>query len=291
MLGIITIDYKNPQMTIDFIKRELPNIDIPYKCVIVVNGSTDDEVSLIKNKTNGVVISNETPSDNDSLFIIPSKENLGFAKGNNLGVQFLQKNFNCDYLLFTNTDIEIKSKNIISKMIACLEGDKERGAIGPMVLSRDRSIQLPHYKPISPYRQMGWNLLSFLRKKGNTPTRISPINPQEGFCYWVQGSFFIMRTSDFMEIDMFDPNTFLYGEEPILAEKLKRIHKRMYFYPKVSILHYEGGTILKKNTNYRSLYMAMQSNCYYYRKYLGYNPLIILLYRWSFIIHQKFFKK
>ena len=160
-----------------------------------------------------------------------------------------------------------------------------------MVLSRDGSIQLPHYKPISPYRQIGWNLLSFLKKKKSTPTSISPLIPQEGFCYWVQGSFFIMRTSDFMEIDMFDPNTFLYGEEPILAEKLKRIHKRMYFYPKVSILHYEGGTILKENTNYRSLYMAMQSNCYYYHKYLGYNPLIILLYRWSFIIHQKFFKK
>lgn len=291
MLGIITIDYKNPQMTIDFIKRELPNIDIPYKCVIVVNGSTDEEVSLIKDKTNGVVINNETPSNNDSLFIIPSKENLGFAKGNNLGVQFLQKNFNCDYLLFTNTDIEIKSKNIISKMIACLEKDKEIGAIGPMVLSRDGSIQLPHYRPISPYRQIGWNLLSFFRKKKNTPTGISPIIPQEDFCYWVQGSFFVMRTSDFIRINMFDSNTFLYGEEPILAEKLKKIHKRMYFYPKVSILHYEGGTILKENTNYRSLYMAMQSNCYYYSKYLGYNPLVILLYRWSFILHQKFFKK
>ena len=56
------------------------------------------------------------------------KRTWDLTKGNNLGVQFLQKNFDCDYLLFTNTDIEIKSKNIISKMIACLEGDKERGA-------------------------------------------------------------------------------------------------------------------------------------------------------------------
>ena len=115
-----------------------------------------------------------------------------------------------------------------------------------MVLSRDGSIQLPHYKPISPYRQIGWNLLSFLKKKKSTPTSISPLIPQEGFCYWVQGSFFIMRTSDFMEIDMFDPNTFLYGEEPILAEKLKRIHKRMYFYPKYPFFIMKEELFLKK---------------------------------------------
>ena len=291
MIGIITIDYKNPQMTIDFIRRELPNIDVSYKCVIVVNGSTDEEVSIIENATKGIVIkngNNEHLSDN-SLFILPSKENLGFAKGNNLGFEFLQENFNLDYILFTNTDIEIKSKKIISKMITCLEKNNEIGVVGPMVLSKDGTIQFPHYNPISPYRQIGWNLFPFFRKKKSKSIKVPPINIREDFCYWVQGSFFIIRTSDFININMFDPNTFLYGEEPILAEKLKKIHKRMYFYPDVSIVHYEGGTILKENSNYRSSYMVMQSNCYYYRKYLKYNPFIILLYRLSFIINHKLF--
>lgn len=290
MIGIVTIDYKNPQMTIDFIRRELPNIDVPYKCVIVVNGSTNKEISILKNATKGIVINNENNeqlSDN-SLFILPSEENLGFAKGNNLGVKFLLENFNFDYILFTNTDIEIKSKNIISKMITCLEKNKEIGAVGPKVLSKDGTIQFPHYKPVSPYRQIGWILFPFLKKKKNT-TNISQIKLQEGFCYWVQGSFFVIRTSDFINVNMFDPNTFLYGEEPILAEKLKKIHKRMYFYPNVSIIHYEGGTILKENSNYRSSYMVMQSNCYYYRKYLKYNPFIIFIYRFSFILRHKLF--
>lgn len=292
MLGIVTIDYKNPQMTIDFVCRELPKIDVQYICVIVINDCTEEELNLIRKGTGGIVVGKEV-GKKTNIYIIPSPENLGFAKGNNFGVKFLEENFDCDYFLFTNTDIEIKSDVNVSKMIACLEKIKQIGAIGPKVISLDGSVQHPHEKIISPYRQIGWHLLPFFKRKRTVVCNRNfnlDEEPEAKFCYWVQGSFFIIKASVFNRIGYFDPHTFLYAEEQILAEKLKQIGKRMYYYPDVTVLHYEGGTILKENSNYRSLYMAMESNCYYYRKYLHYNPFVVWLYKYTFMLNRKIFK-
>lgn len=291
MLGVVTIDYKNSQMTIDFVNKELLKIDVPYVCVIVVNACTEEELRLIQNSTKARLVS-EGECNEGNIFILPSSENLGFAKGNNLGADFLVKLFDIDYLLFSNTDVEIKSKQNISRMIARMNEDPRIGAIGPKVVSLDGSLQFPHEGFISPYRQIGWHLFPFLRRKNMQRDNSAALDePEECFCYWVQGSFFVMATKLFLSIGMFDPHTFLYAEEPILAEKLMHVGKRMFYYPEVTILHYEGGTILKENTNYRSLYMAMESNCYYYRKYLNYSPMIVWLYKWSFVINHKIFKK
>lgn len=287
MLGVVVIDYKSPQMTIDYINKELPKVDVPYVCIVVVNEATDKEVSIIADATHGIVVEDGKNARDGKVFIIPSLRNLGFAKGNNLGVEFLKNNFECDYILFSNTDIEIKSGQNLSKMIDCINSNDQIGAVGPMILSRDGSLQLPHYGYVSPYRLIGWFLFPFLRRKRNT---VSSISVKEGFCYWVQGSFFIMRTSDFIKVGMFDPNTFLYSEEPILAEKLRRIKKEMYFYPNVSILHYEGGTILAKNTSYRSRCMVVESNCYYFTKYLEYSKLVTSLYKLAFKLNHYLYK-
>ena len=292
MLGIVTIDYKNPQMTIDFVCRELPKIDVSYICVIVINGCTEEELNIVQKGTGGIVARKKVDKKSN-IYIVPSPDNLGFAKGNNLGVKFLEENFYCDYFLFTNTDIEIKSDVNVSKMIACLDKNERIGAIGPKVISLDGSVQHPHERIISPYRQIGWHLLPFFKRK-RTVALNRNLNSDEKqnakFCYWVQGSFFVIKASVFNKIGLFDPHTFLYAEEQILAEKLKRIGKRMFYYPDVTVLHYEGGTILKENTNYRSLYMAMESNCYYYRKYLHYNPFVVWLYKWTFVLNHKIFK-
>lgn len=289
MLGIVTIDYKNPQMTIDFCRRELPKVDVPWVCVVVVNGATADEVHAIAQGTGGVVADGDATDRSGRLFILPSEENLGFARGNNIGVEFLLRHFECDHLLFTNTDIEIKSQPNVSRLLACLDEDESRGAVGPLVYGLDGMPQPPHYAPVSPYRQVGWYLLPFLRRrKRGTVSDGAVALPQEGFAYWVQGSFFVMRTADFVGVGMFDPHTFLYGEEPILAERLKAKGKRMWLCTAVSIVHYEGGTILKAHSSARSARWVVESNCYYYRHYLHYSPLTVWLYKTAFRINRFF---
>lgn len=291
LLGIVIVSYKSAQMTIDFVTRELPKVDVPWVCCIVNNAATEEETRLIAEGVGAEVIDAENRQAKDvrtdGVYVVPAVENLGFAKGNNLGVLFLAENFNCTHLLFSNNDVEIKSPNCLSTLIEKLNSNQVIGAIGPRIFCLDGSEQLPHDGYVSVYRQIGWHLLPFLRKKhepqlsDKKANTLLPIRPS-GFTYWVQGAFLVMRKSDFLQVGMFDPETFLYAEEPILAERLKTIGKQMYYENSVSVLHYEGGTIVKQHGSRKSEYMVMESNCYYYRKYLHYNPLLVWLYRTTF---------
>ena len=292
MLGVVVVAYKSAQMTIDFVKRERGNIDVPCILCIVDNASVEEECEYMAESLQAEVVDEElcVKDKDNGIYIIPSKENLGFARGNNLGVTFLKRNFDIDYLLFSNNDIEIRSRNCVSTLIQRLKEDERIGAIGPRIVSLDGSYQLPHDAPVSIYRQIGWMLFPFLRKRHQKETATVPKAqeiPPSKFTYWVQGSFFVMSAKVFLEVGMFDPNTFLYAEEPILAEKLKRIGKRMYYESSVEVLHYEGGTIVKQNGNNWSLTKAMESNCYYYKHYLHYNIVAISLYKWLFSIQNR----
>lgn len=296
MLGIIIIAYHSAQLTIDFIRREMKNIDVPWVCCIVNNAAIESDTKVITDGTGAETVGENLVTDapkEGEIYIIPSAENLGFAKGNNLGVKFLMQNFDCDYLLFSNNDIEIKSPNCLSRLIETLESNPEIGAIGPRIMSLDGSEQLPHDGYVSIYRQIGWHLLPFLRKK-HKQVAVEDMSTAEkrssGYTYWTQGSFFVMRMKDFLKVGMFDPNTFLYAEEPILAEKLKRIGKRFYYENSVSVLHYEGGTIVKQHGSRKSDFMVMESNCYYYLQYLHYHPLLVWLYRTTFKLNRFFMR-
>lgn len=284
------------KMTSEFVGGELKKVDTPFRVVAVINDALKEEIELIDDIK--ALSKGDSIPNCKSIDIVPSSENLGFAKGNNLGVKFLLDNYNdIDYLLFSNNDIEIKSPDCISILINKLEGNDKIGAIGPRVIGLDGKDQSPHDKPTSIYRQIAWNLFPFLRgnfsrkKKENNEAESNYIDLEGRYTYWVTGSFFIMKNSLFNEIGGFDPNTFLYAEEQIISEKLKLQDKKMYFEPSVTVVHYEGATTKKNIGHNKSYYIAMQSNCYYYKKYLNYNLLLVLLYKYSFIINQKFWSR
>lgn len=286
MLGIVIVSYHSDQMTIDYVHRELKKIDVPWVCSIVNNAATLEQSRVISESVGAEIIGSDllvARPEIGSVYLVPSHENLGFAKGNNLGVEFLKKNFNCEYILFSNNDIEIQSEQCLSTLIHVLEGYEEIGAIGPKIISLDGLEQLPHDGNASIYRQIGWHLFPFLRNKKN---KLDRKTRSSGFTYWISGAFMVMRLKDFLDVGMFDPNTFLYGEEPILAERLKKKGKHMYYENRVSVLHYEGETIVRLNGRKKSEYMVMESNCYYFRNYLHYNSLLVWIYKWTFKLNR-----
>jgi GT2 family glycosyltransferase len=75
-------------------------------------------------------------------------------------------------------------------------------------------------------------LLPFLRglKKNQSLENNKLYETEERPCYWVSGCFMIIKSIDYINAEYFDENTFLYGEEMILAERLKKINRSMYFF-------------------------------------------------------------
>lgn len=279
MLGIIIVTYKNPQRTADYINNQLTKLVNQYVVVVVNNSSTLHECEELANCCNGIACEPDDVVGKKPVYIVNSSENLGFAKGNNLGVRFLMRNNACEYILFSNDDILIEDGLDLRPMIDILERDKSIGAIGPGIIGIDGHHQSPHRRVITAYRQIGWILFSKLRKKSDTTSDKINIMPEEGPCYWVSGAFFLMRYGHFSAVNGFDPDTFLYSEEPILAERLKQLGKSMYFYPGLQVTHLEGGTTKNTLSNRRLSRMIVDSNCIYYKKYLKTPMVIILLYR------------
>ena len=82
----------------------------------------------------------------------------------------------------------------------------------------------------------------------------------------------LVDACSFMEVGMFDEETFLYYEEPILAERLLKIKKRMYFASDVEIVHFEGGST-KRNKKRDKIEM---DSCVYYMKQYKHVPEWVL---------------
>lgn len=280
MLGIVIVSYKNADLTIAFIREQLKKIQKPWKVVVVENSPDERFGRTIADSCNGVFLSGCSPllpETAKDVIVVSTLNNLGFACGNNLGAEILQKHFPIDYFLFSNDDIIIKDCTVVEKMTDLLDHMPDVGIVGPRIKGKDNLDQSPHYRVIKPQRQIGWMLFRWLRhNRKNTFQRGT--KPQSGYCYWVSGCFFMVRQKDFHAIDGFDPRTFLYSEEVILSERMERIGKKAYFWADSEVVHM-GGCSTRNLQNQSLRNYLKQSNCIYYRDYLHSNPLLVLLYK------------
>lgn len=277
MLGIVINVYKNFDTTVKFVNEELAKISVPWKAVIVDNASSPELSFALASACGGSLASDKLQKD---VVVISVKDNLGYAKGNNLGAKYLLDNYACDYLLFTNDDIIINGSEVVPTLLERFHKDENIAVVGPRVVGLDGAEQSPHYRVITPERQLGWRFLSFLRRK--RPVAAGNIEkPSSGYCYWVSGAFFIMKSADFVAVDGFDSATFLYAEEVILSERLKQRlggGEKEYFCSDCYVTHCGGCSTAALQSETLKKYLK-ESNCHYYRKYLHSCALSVWLYK------------
>ena len=293
MLGIIIINYKSEKLTIEYVQRELSKIFQPRIVVIVNNAATEISDALLctnldANRVKDISIIPE--QSNTGIYVISSDDNLGFARGNNLGVKFLNQHFNIEYLLFSNNDIQIIDSDICERLIEKMEADPRIGMIGPKVVGLSGEYQSPE-----PYVSMTdhfcWMYLATPFMSAEQKRKRFKLDygktAEEGFHYKVMGSFFMVRTVDYMACGMMDEFTFLYGEEVILSERLNSIGKQAYYFPQVSVIHAHGVTtnknLGKKGINKYSL----DSMMYYYRTYMHEPKWKCRLCKWIYLVVLK----
>ena len=260
MIGVIVINYRSEAKTIDFVKTELRRISSEHAVVIVDNGSTDESLGRLTEAFR---------EESGNVKLVASRENLGFARGNNLGAETARRLFRADMLLFANNDIRIVEPDTVERMAAKLKSLDEAGAIGPKVIGPDGRLQSP--EPFVSFwdRHIALYWRSLFRPKCSAPWEDWSQTAGEGFHYRISGSFFMVRTSDYFECGGMDPETFLYSEEMILSERLKRIGKRVYYFPEVSVVHEHGATTKKHYDKVRIREFKYRSEKYYYRTYVG----------------------
>jgi GT2 family glycosyltransferase len=291
MIAVLLVNYKDEQRTISYIHDELSKIQLPHVVVIVNNAATQGSDQVLVNGLQAALVTDiQVEPVASTCYVISQADNLGFAKGNNLGAEFCLNHFKISHFLISNNDIRFIDADVVEKLIEKINSLPTVGLIGPRVKGLDGKNQSP--EPYSPfwkrYIWMYW-LTPFL--SAETKKRIFNLEyPQEaleGEHYKIMGSFFIVKADDFQTCGMMDPNTFLYGEEVILSDRLKSIHKSAYYDPQVAILHEHGQTISKHINTARSMKLQFKSESYYYQKYHGVTSFSIFLGRLSVNLYIK----
>ncbi|RKY28038.1 MAG: glycosyltransferase family 2 protein [Planctomycetota bacterium] len=91
-----------------------PNCEI----ILVDNGSTDDSIPVLRERFPHVTI-------------IENGRNLGFAAGNNAGLEFARTG-GADYMMLLNNDIEVEP-DFLDILVEAVESDPRIGMIGPAI--------------------------------------------------------------------------------------------------------------------------------------------------------------
>ncbi|MFT9098870.1 glycosyltransferase, partial [Liquorilactobacillus sp.] len=133
-MGIILLNYLNYEDTIECLNslkaQTVKNISI----VIVDNGSNNSSVRKIKKEI----------GNSDNIFLIQSDKNLGFARGNNLGINFLKNKLYIDNILLCNNDLVFSDSTFLDKLqrqsIAA-----DVGAVGTSIIGKLFKNQNPAF--------------------------------------------------------------------------------------------------------------------------------------------------
>lgn len=292
-IGTIIVSYHSDALTIEMVQDQLSKIKNEQIIVIVNNGATFNSSKQIAKAIDGKVITDFTKSEisPSNCYVIHNEENSGFAKGNNIGVEFLTTHFKIDYLLFTNNDIQIIDNNVVEQLVSKMQKCPQIGIIGPKVIGLDGKCQSPdNYVPF--WDEILWMTWGRFLKIKSAKTFNRDVAPS-GFYYRVMGSFFMTRYEDFINCGKMDEKTFLFGEEVILSERMKKINKKVYYLSSTAVLHAHGQTISKHVNLTRGAKIMYNSLLYYFKYYRNVNNVDILLSKFVFypyIYMQHFFR-
>lgn len=247
-VSIVIVNYNTFELTCNCIRSVLNNTtDLKYELILVDNGSNECDPKQFKLLF-------------PSIKLVPSGVNLGFSKGNNLGINHAKGRA----ILLLNSDTTVLRSSIraaYDKLIA----DPEIGVVTVKVTYPDGSPQAVAGRFPSITRELRelFRLNKLLKQD-----EVSDYYLADRFDYscekevdWVWGTFFMFNKKllDSFPEKKLHENFFMYVEDIQWCYFIKRkLAKKILFYPKAHIVHYlDGSTKRKVNQNEKYLKKIM----------------------------------
>jgi GT2 family glycosyltransferase len=162
------------------------------------------------------------------LDITINKENKGFSGANNVGIKKAMQEYNPEYFLLLNDDIEIIEKNWLKKIIEVGENDKKIGILGCKLLYPDGSLQ-----NIGGYIK-NWKIELELNDKIEDVFEVDH----------VMGAFIVIKRKVINEVGLLDENYNPYLlEDTDYCLRAKEKGWKTVSVPFVKIIHKKGKSI------------------------------------------------
>lgn len=298
---IILIDNFSEDNSLEKIKKYCNGTEIPKSNFFEynINNKPIHTYFYLKEQTEDLNfnIENKNLPANEQLTIIKNNQNYGFAEGNNIGIKYVLKNLDPDYILLLNNDTVVDN-NFLTELVTNAN-QQNVGFLGPKVYYYDYNGR----KDVINFaggklntikgstRHLGFNEID----KGQHE-KINEID-------YVQGCCILIKKKIFKEVGFLDINYFTYWEETDLCRRgFNKGYKSIYV-PKAKIWHKVGSSNIGKTKfcyMVRNRFMFMKKNfgtneyllflIYFSLIDMWFNILVIIFFKKDFDMLKAFFK-
>lgn len=228
LVYIIILNYKNYDDTIHCV-RSVENIEYSnYRIVIVDNNSGNGSEEILKK---------EFPRH---LFI-QTGSNRGYAAGNNAGIR-TALSAGAEYILILNNDTRV-SANFLDILVTAAEQDRNAGILGPKVIDETGAVCSSCARRRPTFGDYFWRTgPGRWLWPGNRWIQAHYYRGEYHFDHVrkvdiISGSCMLIRSGLLREIGLLDEGTFLFLEEFILHEKMRRTNYHTLIVPHSIIIH------------------------------------------------------
>ena len=274
-IAIIIVNWKQYELTINCLlsleKLEYKN----FKVIIVDNESNIEKINKIK-------------SDFSKAEVIESKENLGFASANNIGIKYAIKN-KIEYLMLLNNDTEV-NKKFLAPLLNSFKNDNLLGAVQPLIMNYNNRAKV-------------WNAGGYLNNFFGFPYTNNKIKNKNLQIDWITGCCIVLKTKVIKKAGLIDEDFFAYYEDVDWSLRIKKLGYKLGVVESSVIFHH--GTKSSNNSNFEGNlspfvhYLNIRNHIYLVKKHsdkfnfigvLFYQFLKILFYSIYFMLRLRFSK-
>lgn len=217
-------NYKDIKVAIDTLEKYTSK-GLNKKVYIIDNGTKDTDEKEIRNFKKYI-------NEYEDIEYIDANGNLGFGKGHNLVLDKI----NSEYHAIVNPDIIFKEDSF-NKIIEYMETNQNIGMVIPKIVDEDGNLQKVYREEVTIQDMF---IRMFCPKL--FPKRMEKITLQandytkEFQVPFGQGSFLVIRTDLFKQLNGFDDRYFMYMEDADLCKRVNQVSKLIYF-PDTSVIH------------------------------------------------------
>ncbi|HJY98580.1 MAG TPA: glycosyltransferase family 2 protein [Patescibacteria group bacterium] len=255
-ISVIICTYNTKELTFDCLQKlekSAKRLGRKVEIIVVENG-TDGTGEAIEKIFPGVKV-------------ITPKENTGFAKGNNIGLEASNKN--SKYVLLLNSDALV-NPDTLKKSVEFMEKNPDCDVMGPRLKFANGRFQ-----PSAGFLPKPFSIATWISGADLVPAlshSIRQFHPKYKSFFektrevgWVMGAYFFARREVLEKTKGFDTTFFMYLEEVDLCKRIKDMGMKIFYTPDFEITHLDkasvGGDWRKPTIR------EIQGIAYYMKKY------------------------
>jgi GT2 family glycosyltransferase len=251
-LSVIILNYNVRyflELCVLSVQSALQNID--SEIIVVDNNSSDESCEMMKSRFPNVKL-------------IQNNQNVGFPKGNNIGVAQAKGNYIC----ILNPDTVV-AEDTFEKVLAFAKKQKNLGIIGVKLIDGIGNF-LPESKRGIPTPWVAFTKITSLYKLFPKSKLFNKYYAQHlsenqtGAVEILVGAFMFLKKGLYDEVGGFDEDCFMYSDDIDLSYMVLQKGKTNYYFHETTVIHYKGESTVKDGTYMKRFQEAMD---FFYKKH------------------------